>query len=93
MNMDRKTVLVAIVSFACGALAMEGLLHWDKLEVVTYAMMFLVAIWLFAATYEPLRSRAFGRPVGPRLSMAIRVTAASAACLCLVALVWDIFFR
>ncbi len=67
---------------------------WNKiLEVVTYAMLLVVAIWTFAATYEPFRSRAFGRPVGPRLTMAIRVTAALSAGLCLVALVWDIFFR
>ena len=67
---------------------------WQKiLEVTTYAMLLLVAVWVFAATYEPLRSRAFGRPVSPRLAMAMRVMAALAAGLCLVALVWDIFFR
>ena len=66
---------------------------WEKIQPVTYAMLLLVAVWLVATIYEPSRSRALGRPVGPRLTMAIRVTAALAAGLCLVALVWDIFFR
>ena len=54
-------------------------------------MLLVVAIWLFAATYEPLRSRAFSRPLGRRLVIAIRVTAGLAAGLCLVILVLDIF--
>jgi hypothetical protein len=64
---------------------------WDKLQVVTYALLLVVAIWLFVATYEPLRSRAFGRPLGRRSAVAIRVTAGLAAGLCLVALVLDLF--
>ncbi len=66
---------------------------WEKIEVLTYAGLLLVAIWSFRATFEPFRTQAFGRPVDPRLTMAMRVTAALCAVLCLVALVWDIFFR
>jgi hypothetical protein len=73
-------------------LGFSGLM-WDKIEVVTYAMLLLLALWAFAATYKPFHIPAFGRPVSPRLAMAIRVTAALVAVLCLVALVWDIFFR
>ena len=66
---------------------------WDKIEVLTYAGLLLVALWMFRATYEPFRTQAFGRPIGPRLVMTMRVTAMLAAVLCLVALVWDVFFR
>jgi hypothetical protein len=66
---------------------------WDKLQVLTYAGLLLVAVWFFGATFEPLRTRTFCRPVGLRLTIAMRVTAAMCAVLCLVALVWDIFFR
>jgi hypothetical protein len=66
---------------------------WDKIEVLTYAGLLLVTIWFFRATFEPLRTQTFRRPVGPRLVMAMRITAALAAVLCFVALVWDIFFR
>jgi hypothetical protein len=66
---------------------------WDKIQVVTEVMLLVVAVWVFAATYEPLRSRAFGRPVGRRVVLALRVTAALCAGLCLVILLWDVFFR
>ena len=66
---------------------------WEKLEVLTYAGLLLVAIWAFCATYERFQIQAFGRTLSPPLAMAIRVTAALAAILCFVALVWDIFFR
>ena len=66
---------------------------WDKLQVVTEVILLAVAIWAFAATYEPLRSQAFGRPVGGWVVIAIRVTAALLVVGCLVVLVWDIFFR
>jgi hypothetical protein len=66
---------------------------WDKIQVVAEVVTFFVAVWLVAATCEPLRSRAFGRPVGPRLAMAIRVTAALAAAGALAILLLDIFFR
>jgi hypothetical protein len=63
---------------------------WDKLQVVTYAMLLVVALWVFAATFEPLRTRSFGRPVAHWLVMAMRVMAALAAVLALVILVLDI---
>jgi hypothetical protein len=66
---------------------------WDKIQVVTEVMLLAVAIWLFAATYEPLRSLSFGRPVSHRVAIAIRVTAGLAVGLCLVVLLWDILFR
>jgi hypothetical protein len=66
---------------------------WDKLRLVTEVLLLGVAVWLFAATYEPLRSRAFGRPVAPRALVAMRVTAALAAVLCLAVLLLDVFFR
>jgi hypothetical protein len=52
---------------------------WNTIRVVSEGMFLAVAIWLFAATYEPLRSAAFGRHVGRRLAIAMRVTAALAA--------------
>jgi hypothetical protein len=64
---------------------------WDKLRVVAEVMLLAVAVWAFAATYEPLRSRAFGRPVGRRVVIAMRVTAALAALGCLAVLLLDIF--
>ncbi len=66
---------------------------WDKIQVVTEVMLLAVAIWAFAATYEPLRSQSFGRPVGRQVIIAIRVTAALAAGGCLAVLLLDIFFR
>jgi len=66
---------------------------WDKIEVLTYAGLLLVALWIFRATYRPLRAQVFGRPVGPRVVIAMRLTALLAAGLCLVALAWDVFFR
>jgi hypothetical protein len=66
---------------------------WDKIEVLTYAGLLLVALRMFRATYEPFRTQAFGRPIGPRMVMTMRVTAMLAAVLRLVALVWDVFFR
>ena len=66
---------------------------WDKIEVLTYAGLLLGALWMLRATYEPFGTQAFGRPVRPPLVMAMRVTAILAAVLCLVTLVWDIFFR
>jgi hypothetical protein len=64
---------------------------WDKIQVVTEVMLLGVALWAFVATYEPLRSRAFGRPVGRRVVFVIRVTAALTAGLCLAVLLLDIF--
>jgi hypothetical protein len=66
---------------------------WDKIQVVTEVILLIVTIWIVAATYEPQRSWAFGRPVGRRAVIAMRVTAALAACLCLAVLVLDVFFR
>ncbi len=66
---------------------------WDKIQVVTEVVLLALALWSFAATYEPLRSRAFGRPVGPRAVVAIRVLTALAAGLCLAVLVLDMFSR
>jgi hypothetical protein len=66
---------------------------WDKLQVVAEVMLLAVASWILAATYEPLRPRAFGRPVGRRVVLAMRVTAALAVVGCLAVLLLDIFFR
>ena len=66
---------------------------WDKIQVVTETLMVLLAVWLFAATFEPWRSQAFRRPVGRRLVITMRVIAALAAVLALVILLTDIFFR
>ena len=64
---------------------------WDKLQLVTYVMLLAVAIWAFAATYEPLRSRAFGRPIARWVAITIRITAGLCAVLALVILLVDIF--
>jgi hypothetical protein len=37
---------------------------WDPIQVATEGMLLAVAVWAFAATYEPLRSRAAGPSVG-----------------------------
>jgi hypothetical protein len=66
---------------------------WDKIQVVSEVVLVVVAIWLFAATFEPLRSRAFGRPVGSRVILGIRLTAALAAGLALAILLLDILVR
>jgi hypothetical protein len=66
---------------------------WDKIQVVTEVMLLGVALWAYAATYEPLRSRAFGRPVGSRVVVVMRVLAALAAGLCLAILLLDLFAR
>lgn len=66
---------------------------WNKLQVVTEVILLAVALWIFAATYEPLRSQTFGRPVEGWIVLAIRGTAALVVVGCLVVLVWDIFFR
>ncbi len=59
--------------------------------LVTEVLLLVVAIWAFAATFEPLRSRTFGRPVSGRAVTAIRVTAGAAAVLAIVALLLDVF--
>jgi hypothetical protein len=56
----------------------------------TEVVLLAVALWLFAATYEPLRSGAFNRPVSRRMVTLIRVTAALTAGLCLGVLLVDI---
>jgi hypothetical protein len=66
---------------------------WDKLQVVTEVVLLAVAVWIFAATFDPSRPWAFGRPVAPRVLLVLRVLSVLAACLCLVILVLDVFFR
>jgi hypothetical protein len=66
---------------------------WDKIQVVGYVMLFLVAVWAFAATYEPFQPSAFGRPINRRIALAIRVTAAGCAVGTLAVLLLDIFLR
>ena len=66
---------------------------WDKIQVVSYVILFLVAVWAFVATYEPFQPSAFGRPISRRTAIAIRVTAALCALGTLAVLLFDIFLR
>ena len=53
---------------------------WKALEVINYLIMLVVAVWFFAATFEPLRSRTFKRPFTPRMIIIGRVLGA----LCII---------
>jgi hypothetical protein len=54
--------------------------------IVGDLILLAVAIWAFAATFEPLRSRTFKRPLSPRLIVIGRVLAALCVIGCLVVL-------
>jgi hypothetical protein len=66
---------------------------WDKIQVVGYVMSFLLAVWAFAATYEPFQRGAFGRSISRRTAIGIRETAALCAIGALAVLLFDIFLR
>jgi hypothetical protein len=63
----------------------------NMIQVFNHVGLIVVAIWLFAATREPLQFRASGRPVRRGVVIAIRVTAVLVALLALVALLVDVF--
>ena len=63
----------------------------NKIQFFNHIGLIVVAIWLFAATREPLRFRASGRPVRRGAVVAIRVTVVLVALLALVALLMDLF--
>jgi hypothetical protein len=59
LHADRRPLFVV-------AMTLEKKYHtnmWDKLlEVSTYAGLLLVAVWMFRATFEPLRTRPSAGP-------------------------------
>jgi hypothetical protein len=66
---------------------------WDKIQAITYVMLVAVAAWLFAATYEPLCSRAFGRPLSRRQAVVGRMIAGLCIVCSLAVLLTDLLLR
>jgi hypothetical protein len=64
---------------------MEGVM-W---RVIGNLILLAVAVWAFAATFEPLQSWTFERPLSPGLIVVGRVLAAVLVIGCLAVLILD----
>jgi hypothetical protein len=58
-------------------------------RVVGNLILLAVAVWAFAATFEPERSWSFGRPLSPGLIVVVRVLAVVLVIGCLALLILD----
>jgi predicted PurR-regulated permease PerM len=63
---------------------------WNILNTIFDLLLLLIAAYIFAATFEPLRTRVFKRPLSRRAVLAMRIVAAVCAVSLLVVVVTDI---